>query len=275
MGRSMRRVGAGCAGVLAGLALAATPALASPSAPGTMTPRGTTRALPAGPVLAATAQPNIFVASQFFGGYDVAPPEGISSDGSTFKMPTFKCPDAGVFQLDVLGETINNANGDFYQPNGDTDALSGALLFCDYGTPSYSIDALTAGGGEFTSATNINPGDRIQTRVEELASGNALATTTDQTTGQTVASEGPSLGDAAQIYEGLIPDAEDESIQSNYSIVKFKSVLFTRSQVGSLPLLQVNPTATALVQNGPVMVAPSAIAAKTPGRFTLTEKSTQ
>jgi hypothetical protein len=275
MGRSMRRVGAGCAGVLAGLAVAATPALANSSAPGTMAPRGTTRALPAGPSLPATAQPNILVASQFFGGYDVAPPEGISSDGSTFKMPTFKCPDTGVFQADVLGEAINNANGDFYQPNGDTDALSGALLFCAYGTPSYSIDALTAGGGEFTSATDINPGDRIQTRVEELASGNALATTTDQTTGQTVASEGQSLGDAAQIYEGLIPDAENEAIQSNYSIVKFKSVLFTRSQVGSLPLLQVNPTATALVQNGPVMVAPSAIAAKTPGRFTLTEKSTQ
>ncbi len=254
MGLSIRGVGAGCAGVLAGLAVAATPALAQAH---------------------AGVRPNVASLSAFFGGYDVMPPEGISSDGSTFKMPTFKCPQTGLLQRDVLGEAINNSAGDFYQPGGATDALSGASLVCQYGSPVYGIDALTHAGGEFTNSTDVNPGDTIQTRVEELASGDALATTTDETTGASVTSEGTSLGTGTQIYEGLIPDVADESVQSNNSIVKFKSVLFTRSQVGSLPLLQVNPTPTDLAQNGPVMVAPSAISARTPGRFTLTEKSTQ
>jgi hypothetical protein len=256
MGRCIRRAGAGCVGVLAGLAVATSPALAHTAAKGSV-------------------RPNADTPSAYLGGFDVVPPEGISSDGSTFKMPTISCPQTGIAQYDVLGEMINSADGDFFQSGGQTDAMSGALLVCSYGTPSYRIDALTNGGGEFTDTTGINPGDTIQTRVEELPSGDALATTTDQTTGQMVTSEGTSLGNAAQIYEGLIPDASDEMIQSNQSIVTFKSVLFTRSQVGSVPLRQLTPTATDLNQTGTVMVSPSAISPKTPGRFTLTEKSSQ
>ena len=272
MGRCIPRLGAGCAGVLAGLALAATPALARADSSGPLSGQG-------GGPLTAAAHPAVSLdpaaPSAFLGGYDITPPEGISSNGATFRLPAVTCPDTSVFQLDVLGEAINNAAGDLYQTGGDTDALSGGLLFCRYGTPGYGIDALTGTGGEVSDLSGVSAGDVIQTRVEELASGDALATTTDRTTGQSVTSEGTSLGDEAQIYEGLIPDVADESIDDSYSIVKFKNVTFSRSQVGSLPLLQLDPARVTLAQNGPAMATPSAIHVKTPGRFTLTEKSTQ
>jgi hypothetical protein len=271
MGRSIRRIGAGCAGVLAGLAIAATPALAHSRARHSFEPRGVAGAAS---VLHAKAVSDA-ASSAYFGGYDVVPPLGISSDGSTFKMPTFHCKDASVYQLDSLGEWVNNASGDFYQAGGDTDAFAGGSIFCNYGVPTYGIAAFTSGGGEFDPTTDVNPGDMIQTRVEELPSGDAVANVTDLTTGQTASSEGTSLGDETQVYEGLVPDVLDETLQDSNSIPKFKSVMFTRSQVGAVPLAQVGPTATDLAQNGPVMVAPSAIAAKTPGRFTITEKSTQ
>jgi hypothetical protein len=271
MGHSIARWGAGCAGVLAGLALAATPALAHSRARHSFEPRGVAGA---DGVLHAKVVSDA-ASSAYFGGYDVVPALGISSDGSTFKMPTFKCKDASVYQLDGLGEWVNNADGDFYQAGGDTDAFAVASIFCNFGVPTYGIAAYTAGGGEFDPTTDVNPGDLIQTRVEELPSGDAVANVTDLTTGQSANSEGASLGDETQVYEGLVPDVLDETLQSSNSIPKFKSVMFTRSQVGSVPLAQVGPTATDLAQNGPVMVAPSAIAAKTPGRFTITEESTQ
>jgi hypothetical protein len=264
MGRSIARLGAGCAGVLAGLALAATPALAQARAGG----GSSSASHPAASI-------NPAVMSQFLGGYDVTPAEGISSGGATFKVPAITCPNTGVFQLDLLGVAVNNATGDLYQTGGDTDALSGAMLFCRYGTPTYGIDALTADGAENNDLTGVSPGDTIQTRVEELASGDAVATTIDKTTGQSVTSEAASLGDETQIYEGFIPDVSDETIDSSLSIVKFKPVTFSRSQVGSLSLLQLQPTRVTLAQSGPAMVTASAIKPKTPGRFTLTEKSTQ
>lgn len=285
MGRSIRRVGAGCAGVLVGLAIGVTPAVADSPVSARLTPSGAPRGVPALPATAgatalpatavATGQSTVAAQSEYLGGYDVIPPEGVSSDGATFTMPTIKCPDTAVRQLDALGEAINNAAGDFYQQGGDTDALSAGLLFCDYGEAEYGIDALANGGGEFSDYTDVSPGDRIQTRVEELASGDALATTTDLTTGQSVSSEGASLGDESQIYEGLIPDVADESAQNDFSIVKFKSVTLSRSQVGGVPLAQTDPTATDLNQSGTVMVAAGKIAARTPGRFILTEKSTR
>lgn len=271
MGHSIARLGAGCAGVLAGLAIAATPAFAHSQARHSFVPRGV-----AGVSSVRHAKVMADVAtSAYFGGYDIVPPLGISSDGSTFKMPTFKCKDASVYQLDSLGEWVNNANGDFYQASGDTDAFAGAEIFCNYGVATYGVAAYTNGGGEFDPTTDVNPGDMIQTQVEELPSGDAVANVTDLTTGQSASSEGTSLGDETQVYEGLVPDFLDESLQNSNSIPKFKSVTFTRSQVGGVPLGRVDPTPTDLAQNGPVMVAPSAFAANTPGRFTLTEEGTQ
>ncbi len=268
MGRSIRHFGAGCAGVLAGLALAATPALADSSSPLSYQPGG-----PLSAPTRTAASVNVAAQSEYFGGYDVMPSEGISSAGSTFKLPKFTCPVTGVAQLAGFGEWVNNAAGDFYQEGGATDALAVGSLVCNFGEPIYEINASTINGGEYDQAEDINQGDVIQTRVEELASGDVVATVTDLTSGQQVSSQGASAGDDAQIYEGFVPDVYSEALQDSISIPKFKSVQLNRSQIGSLHLAQVNPTATALDQDGPVMVTPSAIAAKHPSAFTLTEKS--
>ena len=270
MGRSIARLGAGCAGVLAGLALAATPALADASTPSSYQPGG-----PLSMPMRPAAVTSVAVQSAYFGGYDVAPSEGISSAGSTFRLPKFSCPVAGVLQRDGFGEWINNAAGDVYQPGGDTDAYAVGSIVCSYGVPGYEINAATAGGKESDQTVDINQGDLIQTRVVELPSGDALATVTDLTSGQQVSSEGPSTGDESQIYEGIVPDVFNELFQDSLTIPKFKTVDFSRSQIGGLHLSQVNPTATALDQNGQVMVKPSAITASRPGAFTLTEKSDQ
>jgi hypothetical protein len=269
MARSNTRLGAGCAGVLAGLALAATPALADSAAPAGYQPSGPLGAMG---VLPAAPAPNA-VESQYFGGFDITPSEGISSAGSTFKLPKFTCPDSGVVQLDGFGEWIDNSTGNFYVEGGDTDALAVGSLECTDGVGAYEINAGTTNGGEEDDVTDVNAGDVIQTRVEELPSGDVVATVADLTSGQQVSSEGASLGDEAQITEGLIPDAFAEQFQSDYGIPKFKTVKFSRSQVGGLPLAEVDPTPTELDQDGPVQIVPSAIPTKHPGAFTLTEKS--
>jgi hypothetical protein len=272
MGRSIARLGAGCAGVIAGLTIAAAPAIAdSPAAP-SYQPGGPLSA-PTQPSASASVKAAAAVESQFFGGYDVAPSEGISSAGSTFKLPKFSCPQNEVVQLTGFGEWLNNAAGDVYQDNGGTDGFAVGSIVCSYGVPLYAINAETANGGELDDATDVNQGDTIQTRVEELPSGDVVATVTDLTSGEQVSSEGASAGDDAQIYEGFIPDVYDEVVQDSISIPKFKSVQLSRSQVGALHLSQVDPTATALDQDGPVMVNPSVIATKHPSAFTLTEKS--
>jgi len=269
MARSITRLGAGCAGVLAGLALAATPALADSAAPAGYLPSGPLGAMG---VLPATLAPDA-VESHYFGGYDITPSEGISSGGSTFRLPKFTCPDSGVIELDGFGEWIDNATGNFYVDGGDTDALAVGSLQCIDGVGAYEINAGTTNGGEEDDPTDVNAGDIIQTRVEELPSGDVIAMVTDLTSGQQVSSEGASLGDEAQITEGLIPDASAEQLQGDYGIPKFKSVKFSRSQVGGLPLAEVDPTATELDQDGPVQIVPSAIPNKHTGAFTLTEKS--
>jgi hypothetical protein len=270
MGRSITRLGAGCAGVLAGLALAAAPALADSSAPPSYQPAGPL-SMPTRPA----AVTNAGVQSAFFGGYDVVPSEGISSAGSTFKLPKFTCPVVGVDQLDGFGEWVNNAAGDLYQDGGATDAYAVGSIVCNFGVPGYEINASTAGGKESDQSVDVNQGDLIQTRVEELPSGDALATVTDLTSGQQVSSEGPSTADESQIYEGIVPDVFNEQFQNSLTIPKFKTVAFSRSQIGGLHLAQVDPTATALDQDGPVMVKPSAVTAAHPGAFTLTEKNDQ
>jgi Peptidase A4 family len=268
MGRSITRLGAGCAGILVGLALAAAPALADSSTLPSFKSGG-----PLSMPTRTAAATSAVVQSAYFGGYDVVPSEGISSAGSTFKLPKFSCPAAGVLQLDGFGEWINNATGDLYQDGGDTDAYAVGSIVCNYGVPGYEINASTAGGKEADQTVDVNQGDLIQTRVEELPSGDALATVTDLTTGQQVSSEGPSTGDESQIYEGIVPDVYNELFQDSLTIPKFKTVAFSRSQVGGLHLSQLNPTATALDQDGPVMVKPSAIVAGHLGAFTLTEKN--
>jgi hypothetical protein len=57
------------------------------------------------------------------------------------------------------------------------------------------------------------------------------------------------------------------------AISKFKTVSFTRSQVGGLHLTQVNATANALDQDGPVQIAPGKLTTGYPSAFTITEKS--
>jgi hypothetical protein len=244
MNKSWIRLGAGGAGLIAAFALAAAPAIASP--PGT-------------------------VQSKYFGGYDVTPAGGISSAGSTFRMPTITCPDTSEGQVMDLGEWINNSAGDLFQPGGLTDVVSDGVLTCGSGTAFYEIEA-----GSYSSLVDelapAGPGDLIQTRVEELAGGNAIATTTDLTTGQQVSTEDASDGQAVQIYEGAIPIVSQER-PGDASIPKFKSVTFTRSQVGGLPLSQLEPVPTALDQDGPVQISPGAISAKHPGQFVTTEKS--
>jgi len=261
MGRSRAHLGAGCVGVLAGFALAAAPASQSHRAGGPLS-------MPTGAAMATTTGTQ----SEYLGGYEVVQPEGISSAGSTFRLPKFSCPVTGVIQHAGFGEFLNNAAGDLYQDGGGTDAYAVGSITCSFGEPEYTINADTAGGTEADQDMDINQGDLIQTRVEELPSGNAVATVNDLTSGQQVSSQGPSNGDDVQMYEGIIPDVYDEVFDNSLTIPKFKTVELSRSQVGGLHLSQVDPIATVLDQDGPVMVTPSAIAAHHPGAFTLTEK---
>lgn len=251
---SATRIPVRCAGVLAGLALAASPALARSASK---------------PLASTTTQ------SAYFGGYDIrAPSEGLTSNSSTFKLPKITCPNASNSSESLyLGEFVNNATGGFFQPGGGTDAIAIADLECNAGDPSYVIVAQTFSNGSYNDVT-ASQGDLIETRVEETSAGQAVATVNDITSGQSVTAQGASNGDDAQVlYEGASPDTDQEQNNGNDDIPKFTSVAFTDSQVNGLSLAESDPTRTQLEQDKSLQISPGALTSGHATGFTLTEKS--
>jgi hypothetical protein len=267
--RSGFRFGVALSGVLFGLAAGVSQAHAeSPFAP-------TAAGGAARPVAPTRSSAGTVATSQYLGGYVIAPGEGLASDSSTFRLPTHaRC--SGYNDL-YIGELLNNAAGDMFQPGGENQAAAVVVMACEPGEGlGYSLTAYTIGGG-LNYLFTASAGDTIETRVALTQSGQTVAEVIDDTNGKEAISSGPSHSGAhAQFYEGVVPDPEWEAQSCDtgpcaYDIPQFGSIRFTRSQVNGLPLSQVDPTAEALDQDGPVQLVPS-VASSHPGSFTLNEK---
>lgn len=283
-GRTFRRLGLTCAGVLAGCGALAAPALAAPA--------GSSRsaaARPAAPTPAAPAKPAALPTSPYFGGFDVTPAESLSSDGVTFTLPkNASCASANDYEDIFLGEEADVASGSEQQPGGETDAAADVIMLCAPGEGvSYYLEAYaTAPDGTSVDNDSIsaNPGDVIETSIEFTNGGETVVTALDQTTGQEETAQDTSpdssspLGLDTQWREGAVPNlAYEENNCSylgvcSYDVPKFTTIGFKDSQVGSQHLYQLDPAAYSLAQDGPVQITPSALKASHPGGFTLTEK---
>lgn len=261
--KSLKRLGAVGAGVTVCLTLSAAPAFAGPAR--------ASHALRSG-----EASREIYT-SPYFGGYETVPDEGVTSASTIFRVPMVTCfvrsPSDGL----VLGDWIDETASDLYPDSAsssstsDSDAVAGASIGCTDGQgsgvsePVYTIFAETYSGGQET--VSASAGNRIQVRVEETSSGQAVSTVNNLTTGATVSSTGASNGNSGAVFEGGVP----QTLQ----LPGFTKVSLTNSEINGLELSQFDPFVTYLDQNGPVQLVPSAVPSKkVTGDFTISETGT-
>jgi Peptidase A4 family len=265
------RAGATCATLIAGLGLAATPALAATRARAASPDHSGIQVVhhpsSARPLASGTPQ------SPYLGGFVVAPSEGITTVSSTFKLPKATCPVPDTEDL-FLGEDLTTPTGGLYQ-GGSDDAYAQVDIICGDGTP-YDFTQVAV-GSNVVDYVALNPGDTVQTRIVETPGGNTIATLNDLTSGvQQSAEQSTVVADSHVILGAESAYGQD----GTNTIAKFSKVTFTNAQVGGLDWNQTSPEPSpyALNQDGTsksTQLVPSAIPAKPSTTFSLTEKSDQ
>ncbi|HTU29622.1 MAG TPA: G1 family glutamic endopeptidase [Solirubrobacteraceae bacterium] len=272
--KSFMRAGVGCLSVIAGLSAATAPALAKAAPPAT---GAAYRPAHAPAVSSGNLSPltTVIPTSAYLGGYDV-PDYGSVSVTSTIQLPTAKCANRNDLEDIFLGDLLVPSGGDTYQ-GGSNDGSANVVMYCDgsSSTPTYYLEAYTAGGGD-SSGDPASPGDLVQFTFSDNHGGTDSATTTDLNTGQSETSSGASPGDDTQVYQGAIPNTyyEEDGGVVDMAIPKFTTLKFDNAIIDGRPWTVTRPAPYSLQQNSDVQIKSTAVPTKSTYDFTLTEAHT-
>jgi hypothetical protein len=250
--KPLSRVGVACAGLAAGLSVAAAPAIARPI------PNSTPPGL-----------------SQYLAGYDVADTGNLTTT-SIVQVPNAKCANQKDYEHLFLGQLLTPAAGDASQ-GGSNDATAAIAMTCmGLGkAPFFYGEADTANGEE--GYVSVHPGDLVETQISDSYGGNTTATTTDLNDGDTATSTGASTGDDTQLYLGAVPDVgyEQEGPLVDYAIPKFTAAKFNDTVVNGSEWNLSGPTAFSLQQNSDIQLKTAPVPSAPTYSFTLTELHTR
>jgi len=245
----LSRVGVACAGLVAGLSVAAAPAIAKP--------------------IPNVTRPSF---SQYLGGYDVADTGNLTTT-SIVQVPNAKCATQKDYEHLFLGQLLVPASGATYQ-GGSTDATAAIAMTCiGLGpNPFFYGEAYDINGED--NYISVHPGDRVETQVSDSYGGNTTATITDLNTGATASSTGASTGDDTQLYIGAEPDVtyEQEGSHVDDAIPRFTKVKFNDTVVNGAQWNLSNPTAYSLAQNSDIQIKTPRVPSTPTYSFRLTEK---
>jgi len=265
----LHRVGAACAGLAAGLSVAAAPAIATPMT-NSAKPRG--HAHPSVIRRSDAAAPGF---SQYLGGYDVQDTGNLTTT-SVVQVPNAKCANQKDDEELLLGQLLAPAAGDASQ-GGSTDAAAAVVITCaGMGkAPFFYGEAYDSNGEE--DYVSVHPGDLVETQITDGYGGNTAATTTDLNDGQTATSTGPSTGNDTQLYLGAAPDLayEQQGSVVDHAIPRFTTVKFNDTVVNGTEWNVSGPTAYSLEQNGDVQIKTASVPSTPTYSFTLTERHTR
>jgi hypothetical protein len=272
--KSFARAGAGCVGVIAGLSVAVSPALAKPvpAATGAAYRPAHTPALQAA---AASPLTTAIPTSAYFGGYDVQD-YGSVSVTSTVQLPTAKCANRNDLEDVFIGDLLVPSTGDAYQ-GGANDGSADVVTYCDgsSATPTYYLEAFTLSGGD-SSGDSASPGDLVQFTLTDNYGGTDTATATDLNTGQSETSTGSSPNDDTQVYQGLIPNTwyEEEGSVVDKAIPKFTTLKFDNAIINGRLWTTARPAPYSLAQNSDVQIKSAAVPKTSTYNFSLAESHT-
>lgn len=267
--KPLSRVGAVCAGLAAGLSVAAAPAIATPVL-SSAKPRD--HAHPSVVRRSDAATPGV---SQYLGGYDVQD-TGTLSTTSIVQVPNARCASQKDYERLLLGQLLAPAAGDGSQ-GGSTDAAAAVLITCTGmgKAPFFYGEAYAPDGGEYY--VSVHPGDLVETQISDAYGGNTTATTTDLNEGQSAASTGPSTGNDTQLYLGAEPDVADERQGPlvDYAIPRFTTIKFNDTVINATEWNVSGPTAYSLTQNSDIQIQTASVPSTPTYSFTLTERHTR
>jgi hypothetical protein len=237
-------------GVAVAFGLSAGPALADS---GGVSPYSPTAGSQGTPALAASTN----ATSPFYGGETGAPADGVTSVGSTFKVPNFGCPE----DADVL---FGNA---IYDTQDGVQAGAALEVSCSDGVASYGLNVFTDVGGSDVVTEGVAPGDKIIVSTYETQT-NTVATVTDATSGVSDTSQdgtGDATGYPSDSYvTGIFDDSG--------TIPKFGSFQFRKVLVNGEHLGQTDPTALDLESGTDLQIKTAPTPEPSGSVFTLTFK---
>ncbi len=269
--RSFLSAGTSCVGVIAGLCVAAGPAAAKvpASVAAGYHPAHQTASL-------GVVSPNTGGSTNaFFGGYKQADFGGLSTT-ETVQVPTAKCANRNDDEDVFLGVQLSPSGGNAYQ-GGSNDGGADVIMFCDGSstTPTYWLEAYTAGGGDNYGAV-ANPGDLVQFSFSDAYGGSESATTTDLNTGGSETSTGASTGVDTELYLGVIPNLFYEQAGSvvDKAIPKFGTLKFDNAIINGRPWTTARPGVSSLEQNSDIQIKAPAVPTTSTYNLTLTEAHT-
>ncbi len=272
--KSFVRVGAGCAGVIAGLSLATAPAFAKAIPAATSATYRSAHA-PAPPAGAVSPLTTVIPTSAYLGGYEVSDTGSVSVT-STVQMPVSKCANRNDYEDIFLGDVLVPSGGDVYQ-GGSNDGGSIIVSYCDgsSATPTNYLEAWTLNGSDQEGGT-VSPGDLVQFTVTDTYGGSATSTVTDLNTGASFTSTGSSTGADTHIYQGAIPNGFYEGAGGvvDHDIPKFSTLKFDNAIINGRQWTTARPSPFSLQQNSDVQIKSVAVPAKSTYNFTLTESHT-
>lgn len=265
----LSRVGVACAGLVAGLSVAAVPAIAKPI-PNQATPSPDAHPSVVRPSNAAT--PGF---SQYLGGYDVQDTGNLTAT-SIVQVPNAKCANQKDYEHLFLGQLLVPASGAAYQ-GGSTDATAAVAMTCmGLGSAPFFYGQAYDTNGE-DNYVSVHPGDLVETQVSDSYGGNTTATITDLNSGETASSTGASTGNDTQLYLGAEPDVtyEQQGPLVDYVIPRFTPVKFNDTVINGNEWSLSGPTAYSLEQNSDIQIKTASVPSAPTYSFTLTEKHTK